>query len=54
MKASRTKVVGLVEEKLYVAVVTYRDHICRIISARRANASEEKRYGDRSHEARPE
>ena len=47
----RRKVVGFIDGKLHVAVVTFRGHVCRIISARRANSSEEKRYGDRSHEA---
>lgn len=45
---ARSKVIGMIERKLYVAVYVMRGDICRIISARRTNASEERRYhGDR-------
>jgi uncharacterized DUF497 family protein len=43
----RAKIVGLVDGLLYVAVVTYRGAACRIISARRTNATEERLYGTR-------
>jgi uncharacterized DUF497 family protein len=45
---SRWKVVGGVEGVLLVVVFTMRNETCRIISVRRVNTSEERRYGDRS------
>lgn len=44
---SRFKVVGMVDGRLHVVVGTRRGGVHRIISARRANASEEKAYGYR-------
>jgi uncharacterized protein len=44
----RWKVVGLVEGALLVVVYTMRQETCRIISVRRVNKSEERRYADRS------
>lgn len=41
----RRKVVGKIEERLYCVVYTLRGRVCRIISARRANAKETKAYG---------
>ena len=43
----RHKVVGLVEGRLLTVVFTVRNARGRIISARPANASEERRYGHR-------
>ena len=45
---SRWKVVGRVEGVLIVVVFTMRGGPCRIISVRRVNTPEERRYGDRS------
>ncbi|WP_457092520.1 BrnT family toxin [Microvirga sp. P5_D2] len=45
---ARSKAVGAIERRLFVVVFTMRGEVCRVISARRTNASEEKRYGDRS------
>ena len=42
---ARRKAVGLIERKLFVVVYTDREGVCRIISARRANATEQKAYG---------
>ena len=44
---ARFKVVGLVEGRLLSVVFTVRNAKGRIISARPANASEERRYGHR-------
>jgi uncharacterized DUF497 family protein len=44
---ARYKVVGLVEGRLLSVVFTVRNAKGRIISARPANASEERRYGHR-------
>jgi len=38
---------GRVEGRLFVIVYTVRDKTIRIISARKANKREQKRYGDR-------
>jgi uncharacterized DUF497 family protein len=35
----------MIEGRLYCVVYTMRDSVCRIISARRANAKETKAYG---------
>jgi uncharacterized DUF497 family protein len=45
---NRFKAVGLIERSLYTVVFTGRGGARRLISGRRANRSEEKRYGDRS------
>ena len=41
----RRKAIGAIERRLYCVVYTMRGSICRIISARRANAKETKAYG---------
>jgi uncharacterized DUF497 family protein len=41
----RRNAVRVIESKLFVAVHTERAGVCRIISARRANAMEQKAYG---------
>jgi uncharacterized DUF497 family protein len=41
----RRKTVGLVRGRLVTAVYTFRGDLVRLISARRANAQEERRYG---------
>ena len=43
----RRKVVGKVSGRLFTVVYTVRSGRVRMISARRANAQEEGRYGDR-------
>lgn len=45
---ARRKVAGVVEGRLLAVVFTIRDQTCRIISARPANASEERKHGYRS------
>ena len=47
---ARSKAVGVVEGRLLSVVFTAREQICRIISARPANSSEERRYGNRSND----
>jgi uncharacterized DUF497 family protein len=42
---TRRKAVGVIEGKLFVVVHTERAGACRIISARRANAMEQRAYG---------
>jgi uncharacterized DUF497 family protein len=42
---TRRKAVGVIEGKLFVVVYTDRAETCRIISARRANAMEQRAYG---------
>ncbi len=42
---TRRKAVGMIEGLLFTVVYTERDGLVRIISARRCNAKEEKRYG---------
>ncbi len=44
----RYKTVGLIFEKLFTVIYTVRSSIFRIISARRANKSEEKKYNDKN------
>ncbi len=44
----RYKIVGLIFEKLFTVIYTVRNSIFRIISARRANKSEEKKYNDKN------
>jgi uncharacterized protein len=41
----RRKALGLIEGRLYCVVYTLRGSVCRLISARRANAKETKAYG---------
>jgi uncharacterized DUF497 family protein len=43
----RYKAVGRIEGKLYVVVFVMRGRTCRLISARRTNAKEERIYGHR-------
>jgi uncharacterized DUF497 family protein len=45
---ARLKTIGRVGSRLYAVVYTQRGGVKRLISARRANAKEEKGYGDRS------
>jgi hypothetical protein len=47
---ARRKCVGRIAGKLYVVVFTMRGANCRIISARRANRAEERRYDDGANE----
>jgi len=47
----RFKLVGQIEDRLFAAVCTMRGTACRVISLRRANASEERIYGDRPLQA---
>jgi uncharacterized DUF497 family protein len=42
---TRRKTVGVIEGKVFVVVHTDRDAVCRIISARRAHAMEQRAYG---------
>ena len=42
----RSRAIGLIEGRLFIAVYTMRAGAIRIISARRANKREEKAYGD--------
>ncbi|WP_367278244.1 BrnT family toxin [uncultured Alsobacter sp.] len=44
----RWKVAGRIGTSLHALVFTVRGDIVRVISARRTNRSEERRYGDRS------
>ncbi len=48
----RQKVIGVIEGRLYSVVYTVREERLRLISARRCNAKEERRYGPLH--ARPE
>jgi uncharacterized DUF497 family protein len=41
----RRKVVGVIEGQLFTVVYTLRDDVFRLISARRANGQETRRYG---------
>ena len=43
----RYRVVGFIFDKLFTVVYTFRESIIRIISARRANRLEEKKYNER-------
>jgi uncharacterized protein len=40
----RSLIVGKVDDKLWTAIVTYREDVIRIISVRRARQDEVKRY----------
>jgi len=42
----RFRVFGVIAERLYVVVVTFRDHDIHVISFRKANEREIKRYGN--------
>jgi uncharacterized protein len=42
----RFKIVGLIFDKLYTLIFTIRQNMTRIISARRANKQEEKKYNE--------
>ena len=46
----RFRLTGNIQGRLYVVVYTPRDSIIRIISARKANQREIKRYEDGAHE----
>lgn len=46
----RYQLIGRIEERLFVLVYTPRQHAIRIISARKANAREVKRYENRSYD----
>jgi len=48
---ARRKVVGLIGNRLYTVVYTIRGPACRVISARRANTSERRRYDHRTLQA---
>jgi hypothetical protein len=43
----RRKAVGLIQGRLFTIVFVMRGHICRMISARRANVGEERACGTR-------
>ncbi len=45
-----TQLIGRIEERLFVLVYTPRHDAIRIISARKANSREVKRYENRSHD----
>jgi uncharacterized protein len=42
----RLRVFGSIEDRLYVAVVTFRDDAVHVISFRKANSREVQRYGN--------
>jgi hypothetical protein len=42
----RFRVFGCISERLYAVVVTFRDHAIHVISFRKANEREIKRYGN--------
>ncbi len=44
----RRSAVGVVDGRLLAVVFTMRGDVCRIISARRPNSKEERRYGNRT------
>lgn len=43
---ARSKAIGRIDGRLFVVVFTRRDSAIRMISARRANRTEERHYGD--------
>lgn len=47
---SRLKAIGRIGSRLHTVVHTHRGAVTRLISARRANAKEERSYGDRSQD----
>jgi hypothetical protein len=46
----RRKAVGMIDGKLFAVVFTMRGEARRIISARRTNAKEDRKYADRSQD----
>ncbi|MDD9910143.1 MAG: BrnT family toxin [Ahrensia sp.] len=44
----RFEITGFIQERLFVVIFTLREGRVRIISARKANARERKRHGNRS------
>lgn len=42
---SRRKAIGMITNRIFTVVFVMRGEICRLISARRANAGEERAYG---------
>ena len=50
----RRKTVGKIQGRLFTVVYTIRADVCRIISARRANAKESRNYGNYSPPTRSE
>lgn len=44
----RIRLLGMIDERLHVAVITHRGDKVRVISLRRANAREERRYAKES------
>ena len=46
-REERGKAIGMIDERLFAVVFTMRGEVIRIISARRANAKEERFYGNR-------
>ena len=46
----RYQLIGRIDERLFVLVYTPRHNAIRIISARKANTREVKRYENRSHD----
>ena len=53
-KEGHFKAIGRIGARIYTVVFTDRGDVKRVISARRANPPEEKRYGDRSLHTRPQ
>lgn len=43
---SRRKIIGLIEGRLFAVVYVMREDVCRIISARRTNKTEDRSYGN--------
>ena len=48
----RITLLGMIDDRLHVAVITYRGDKVRVISLRRANAREERRYAKESQSSR--
>jgi len=48
----RYRLMGRIQGRLFVVVYTPRNGVIRIISARKANQREIKRYGNRAHDDR--
>lgn len=44
-RESREQAIGMIMDRLFTAVLVMRGEVCRLISARRANAGEERAYG---------
>lgn len=49
---TRWKVIGRIGDRLFTAVFVMRQDVCRLISARRSNTSEERSYGARNARSR--